>query len=202
MLRGLVLVAATLLVACGSDASSPSLERDILTEFAPPDIAATGAGSMLPTVTTLPHVATTSPVAAPTAAIVRQLLETRVSCGRHPDRCAFADVAVPGSPYDMALRTLMRERVEMGLRTVQGDGEYRPIVTSIEPAGVDEAAVTTCVFDALVLYDTKSVPGVHIVFDDHAVSIFSTWSIRLHEGRWKWFSEEVTRYAPNRNACS
>jgi hypothetical protein len=62
--------------------------------------------------------------------------------------------------------------------------------------------VHTCVFDALVLYDTKTIPGAHIVFDDHAVSIISTWSMRLHEGRWKWYSEDESRYVPLRDACS
>jgi hypothetical protein len=138
----------------------------------------------------------------PTASDALRLIEIRRRCGRDPKRCSFGDIAVPGSPYDRALRTLMRERIELGLRTRSGDGEFRPTVTSIERRGPRDATVHTCVFDALVLYDTKTIPDAHIVFDDHAVSIISTWSMRLHEGRWKWYSEDESRYVPLRDACS
>jgi hypothetical protein len=155
------------------------------------------------TASTSPHDAVSaSPVTSPTTSDVLRLIEIRRRCGRDPKQCAFGDIAVPGSPYDRALRELMRERDELGLRTRAGDGEFRPTVSSIEEHGPREATVHTCVFDALVLYDTKTIPGAHIVFDDHAVSIISTWSMHLHEGRWKWYSEDETRYVPLRDACS
>lgn len=138
----------------------------------------------------------------PTTSDVLRLIEIRRHCGRQPERCAFGDVAVSDGPYDRALRALMRQRIELGLRTRAGDGGFRPTVVSIERHGPHEATVHTCVFDALVLYDTKTIPGAHIVFDDHAVSIISSWSMHEHEGRWKWYSEDETRFVPLRDTCS
>ena len=137
----------------------------------------------------------------PTRADVLALLDERVQCGRRPERCDYDRLAVPASPYDREVRALMHERIDFGLRTIAGSGAYRPTVTSMRMTGPDVAEVVTCVYDSLVLYDTRTIPGVHIVFNDRAVSIFSTWSMHLHEGRWKWFREEVTRYAIERDAC-
>ena len=138
---------------------------------------------------------------APTRREVLALLDERVRCGRTPEHCSFETLGVPQSPYDRGLRTLMKERIDFGLRTIAGDGTFRPTVTSIRLTAPGVAEVLTCVYDALVLYDTETIPGVHIVFNDRAISIFSTWSMHLHEGRWKWFSETVTRYAIERDAC-
>ena len=138
---------------------------------------------------------------APTRRDVLELIDERVRCGRFPERCHYERLGVPGSPYDRELRALMKERLDFGLRTIAGNGEFRPTVTSIHMMNTGVAEVTTCVYDALVLYDTETIPGVHIVFNDRAISIFSTWSMQLHEGRWKWFSEVVTRYAIERDAC-
>lgn len=150
-------------------------------------------------VTAPPEVTAVS--ATPTRRDVLALIEERVQCGRSPERCDYEYLAVPESPYDRELRALMKERVDFGLRTIAGRGVLRPTVTSIRLTSPGVAEVLTCVYDALVLYDTRTIPGVHIVFNDRVISIFSTWSMHLHEGRWKWFSEEVTRYAIERDAC-
>ena len=139
--------------------------------------------------------------AAPTNRDVLALIDERVRCGRAPERCNFERLGVPDSPYDRELRALMKERVDFGLRTIAGDGAFRPTVTSIRMTAWGVAEVTTCVYDALVLYDTETIPDAHIVFNDRAISIFSTWSMQVHEGRWKWFSEIVTRYVIERDAC-
>lgn len=139
--------------------------------------------------------------AMPSRRDVLALIDERVQCGRSPERCDYERLAVPASPYDRGLRALMKERVDFGLRTIAGKGAFRPTVTSIRLTSPGVAEVVTCVYDALVLYDTRTIPGVHIVFNDRVISIFSTWSMHLHEGRWKWFSEEVTRYAIERDAC-
>jgi hypothetical protein len=138
---------------------------------------------------------------APTRQDVLELIDERVQCGRYPERCDFERLGVPGSPYDRELRALMSERIDFGLRTIAGKGAFRPTVTSIRETAPGVAEVTTCVYDALVVYDTETIPDVHIVFNDRAISIFSTWSMHFHEGRWKWFSETVTRYAIERDAC-
>ena len=151
------------------------------------------ASSILPEVTEVG--------AMPTRRDALALIDERVQCGRFPERCDYERLAVPASPYDRELRALMKERVDFGLRTIAGKGVLRPTVTSIRLTSPDVAEVSTCVYDALVLYDTRTIPGVHIVFNDRVISIFSTWSMHLHEGRWKWFSEEVTRYAIERDAC-
>ena len=148
---------------------------------------------------------TTSPSpdtdAAPSRSDVLALIDERAQCGRAPERCKFERLGVPKSPYDRELRALMKERLDFGLRTISGEGAFRPTVTSIRLTAPGVAEVRTCVYDALVLYDTETIPGVHIVFNDRAVSIFSTWSMHRHKGRWKWFSEIVTRYAIERDAC-
>jgi hypothetical protein len=141
------------------------------------------------------------PDLAPTRRDVLALIDERVRCGRFPERCNFGRLGVPDSPYDRELRALMKERIDFGLRTIVGKGAFRPTVSSIRMVERGVAEVTTCVYDALVLYDTETIPGVHIVFNDRAISIFSTWSMHWHEGRWKWFSEVVTRYAIERDAC-
>ena len=155
-------------------------------------------------------VATTPPTTAPgptmvasspTRADVLALIDERVQCGRSPERCDYERLAVPKSPYDRELRALMNERIDFGLRTIAGKGAFRPTVTSIRVTSAGVAEVSTCVYDALVLYDTRTIPGAHIVFNERAISIFSNWSMHLHEGRWKWFSEEVMRYAIERDAC-
>ena len=153
-----------------------------------------------------PVVSTTTPLApdpdlAPTRRDVLALIDERVRCGRFPERCNFERLSVPDGPYDRELRALMKERIDFGLRTIVGKGAFRPTVTSIRMVETGVAEVMTCVYDALVLYDTETIPGVHIVFNDRAISIFSTWSMHWHEGRWKWFSEVVTRYAIERDAC-
>ncbi|MFM8868115.1 MAG: hypothetical protein ACKOFZ_07530 [Ilumatobacteraceae bacterium] len=150
--------------------------------------------------------ATTAPAppgaaSSPTRTDVLALIDERVQCGRSPERCDYERLAVPESPYDRELRALMRERIDFGLRTIAGKGDFHPTVTSIRVTSVGVAEVSTCVYDALVLYDTRTIPGAHIVFNARAISIFSNWSMHLHEGRWKWFSEQVTRYAIERDAC-
>jgi len=192
-------VALLVATSCAGQRAAPTLdERETgVNERAP--VIVTGSAAPSQTMVNGDHPPSRD---GPTPREVLGLIEIRRRCGRLPQQCAFGEIAVPDSPYDTALRNLMGERIRLGLRTRAGDGEFRPTVVAIERQNPGEASVHTCIFDALVVYDTKTIPGAHIVFDDLAVSILSTWSIRLHEGRWKWYSEQVTRHVLLRDACS
>ena len=185
---------AFVLTSCATNSTTlvakPNMDRVDVTA----SVATTQtASSILPAITEVDAMRSRRDVLA--------LIDERVQCGRSPERCDYERLAVPASPYDRELRALMKERVDFGLRTIAGKGAFRPTVTSIRLTSPGVAEVLTCVYDALVLYDTRTIPGVHIVFNDRVISIFSTWSMHLQEGRWKWFSEEVTRYAIERDAC-
>jgi len=121
-----------------------------------------------------------------------QAIEERQRCGRAPQRCAIQRITARSSEYRAFLTALMAERAAAGFRTVEGVGDFRFRIESVELTDVDAAVVHTCSRDSVVLFDlgqgndTTDVTTRPIVVDDSIVSARTRWELAFEDGRWKW----------------
>ncbi|MFM9137028.1 MAG: hypothetical protein ACKOQZ_02550 [Actinomycetota bacterium] len=148
--------------------------------------------------TTTPGTADASDDASPTSvreqiiADFSAAIEERQRCGRAPQRCVIQRITARSSEYRAFLTALMAERAAAGFRTVEGIGDFRFRIESVELTDVDAAVVHTCSRDSVVLFDlghgddTTDVTTRPIIVDDSIVSARTRWELTFEDGRWKW----------------
>ena len=131
------------------------------------------------------------------------IYEQRAQCGRTPEQCPIAQMAVKGSPLFNSLMTIMAERVVGHLYTRVDAGKLRVRIESVEMIDTFRATVHTCIFDSVVLFDSGQIDSAadDIVFDDSVISAFMVWNVQLDQGTWKWVSSTATQRKIGADIC-
>ena len=126
----------------------------------------------------------------------------RQACAYDPAGCDFAAVALPNSPMDAQTRDLMQTRIDANLRAVDGHGEVKVRVESINVEG-DRSFLTMCGYDTVVIYDVADPanPADDIVFNDQSASFRVRWELRLDDGRWRIFAGETVDQKFDADLC-
>ena len=132
-----------------------------------------------------------------------RIYEQRAQCGRTPEQCPIAQMAVKGSPLFNSLTTTMNERILGNLYTRTDAGKLRVRIESVEITDTFRATVHTCIFDSVVLFDSGQIDGAtdDIVFDDSVISAFMVWNVQLDRGTWKWVSSTATQRRIGADIC-
>lgn len=133
----------------------------------------------------------------------RRIYEQRAQCGRTPEQCPIAQMAVNGSPLFRSLTSIMNERVIGHLYTRTDAGKLRVRIESVEIIDTFRATVHTCIFDSVVLFDSGQIDSAadDIVFDDSVISAFMVWNVQLDYGTWKWVSSTATQRKIGADIC-
>ena len=133
----------------------------------------------------------------------RRIYEQRAQCGRTPEQCPIAQMAVNGSPLFRSLTSIMNERVIGHLYTRTDAGKLRVRIESVEIIDTFRATVHTCIFDSVVLFDSGQIDSAadDIVFDDSVISAFMVWNVQLDHGTWKWVSSTATQRKIGADIC-
>ena len=165
------------------------------------------------TTTTTPGSADASDDASP-ASVREQIIadfsaaiEERQRCGRAPQRCAIQRITARLSEYRAFLTALMAERAAAGFRTVEGVGDFRFRIESVELTDVDAAVVHTCSRDSVVLFDlghsndAAEFTSNPIIVDDAVISARTRWEVTRESGRWKWVSARGTEMNMEEDLC-
>jgi hypothetical protein len=132
-----------------------------------------------------------------------RIYEQRAQCGRTPEQCPIAQMAVKGSPLFNSLTTTMNERILGNLYTRTDAGKLRVRIESVEITDTFRATVHTCIFDSVVLFDSGQIDGAtdDIVFDDSVISAFMVWNVQFDRGTWKWVSSTATQRRIGADIC-
>jgi hypothetical protein len=132
-----------------------------------------------------------------------RIYEQRAQCGRTPEQCPIAQMAVNDSPLFRSLTSIMNERVVGNLYTRVDAGKLRVRIESVEIIDTFRATVHTCIFDSVVLFDSGQIDGAadDIVFDDSIISAFMVWNVQLDHGTWKWVSSTATQRKIGADIC-
>ena len=203
-------------VACSSDPdNSIDLGTTTTAESPPTDVpttspSPTAAPTTVTTVedTTTTVIETTSTVAETTSttsvadieqqvrAAFESLIEARLACGFSPEQCEFEAASLPGSPADTSTRQQVSSDIELGHRSVEGQGDYQ---WRIDEVRLEEstAFVKTCVFDTLVVFAVgdPAVTSDDAIVNDLRVSKVNEWELHWVQGKWGLFSiANVERY--------
>ena len=171
--------------------ASPTTDGAWSTQRAPHIAAATTMTTTSPPVGE-PNTMVPTSVREKIIADFSQAIEERQRCGRVPRRCAIWQITARSSEYRSFLTALMAERDAAGFRTLDGVGDFRFRIESVEVTDADTAIVHTCSRDSVVLFDlgqgndTTDVTTQPIVVDDSIVSARTRWELALEDGRWKW----------------
>lgn len=132
-----------------------------------------------------------------------KLIQIRLQCGRKPESCPIARLAVPESRYHRYLVALMKFRTDAKLATRAGVGIFRIRIDNINLTSSYSAVVHTCIFDSLVVFDSGQSDSTRddIVFDDDVISGHTAWQIILDGGDWKWSDAIGTDSTYGKDIC-
>jgi hypothetical protein len=191
------------LIALATSCGAPSDELTFNT------VTTTFAASASTTTTIAPServesvVANSSDVTKRVVSDFSLIYEQRAQCGRTPEQCPIAQMAVKGSPLFNSLTTIMAERVVGHLYTRVDAGKLRVRIESVEMIDTFRATVHTCIFDSVVLFDSGQIDSAadDIVFDDSVISAFMVWNVQLDQGTWKWVSSTATQRKIGADIC-
>ena len=217
--RPLVVAAAVFLVGCQSEPDNTLEVVDVSTTTSIAVVTSPVPTSVVDSVVTTTSVVETSVVSEATvvtetsvvdeealkaqvAADFLAAIEARGLCGVTPESCDFVVFALPGSVYDEFTRSVMAERIALGLRAKPGVGEQRVEVESVE-LSADAAHVVSCAFDDVVLFQIHDPanPEDDTIYDDSSVSARLRWNLVLSDGRWRISNAESLERAEGRDLC-
>ena len=194
---GLPVVA--LVTSCGA----PSDELTFNTMTTTLEVLASTTTTMAPSERVESVVANNSDVTKQVVSDFSRIYEQRAQCGRTPEQCPIAQMAVNDSPLFRSLTSIMNERVVGNLYTRVDAGKLRVRIESVEIIDTFRATVHTCIFDSVVLFDSGQIDGAadDIVFDDSIISAFMVWNVQLDHGTWKWVSSTATQRKIGADIC-
>ena len=170
----------------------------------------TTASSVISTTTTTAPSEIVQSVVPETSALIDHIIDDfistyflRAECGRTPRQCPVQQMTIAGSPLSVALTNTMRERVAGNLATRSDAGKLRVRIESVEIIDQSHAAVHTCIFDSVVLFDSGQFDSTadDIVFDDSIISARMVWKVQLNQGIWKWHSTETAQRKIGADLC-
>ena len=188
-----------LITSCGA----PSDELTFNTMTTTLEVLASTTTTMAPSERVESVVANNSDVTKQVVSDFSRIYEHRAQCGRTPEQCPIAQMAVKGSPLFNSLTTIMAERVVGHLYTRVDAGKLRVRIESVKMIDTFRATVHTCIFDSVVLFDSGQIDSAadDIVFDDSVISAFMVWNVQLDRGTWKWVSSTATQRRIGADIC-
>ena len=191
------------LVVIATSCGAPSDELTFNTVPTTLGISASTTTTIAPSERVESVVANNSDVTKQVVSDFSRIYEQRAQCGRTPEQCPIAQMAVKGSPLFLSLTSIMNERVVGHLYTRTDAGKLRVRIESVEIIDTFRATVHTCIFDSVVLFDSGQIDSAadDIVFDDSVISAFMVWNVQLDHGTWKWASSTATQRKIGADIC-
>ena len=191
------------LVVIATSCGAPSDELTFNTVPTTLGISASTTTTIAPSERVESVVANNSDVTKQVVSDFSRIYEQRAQCGRTPEQCPIAQMAVEGSPLFLSLTSIMNERVVGQLYTRTDAGKLRVRIESVEIIDTFRATVHTCIFDSVVLFDSGQIDSAadDIVFDDSVISAFMVWNVQLDHGTWKWVSSTATQRKIGADLC-
>jgi len=191
------------LVVIATSCGAPSDELTFNTVPTTLAISASTTTTIAPSERVESVVANNSDVTKQVVSDFSRIYEQRAQCGRTPEQCPIAQMAVEGSPLFLSLTSIMNERVVGQLYTRTDAGKLRVRIESVEIIDTFRATVHTCIFDSVVLFDSGQIDSTadDIVFDDSVISTFMVWNVQLDRGTWKWVSSVATQRKIGADIC-
>ena len=191
------------LVVIATSCGAPSDELTFNTVPTTLGISASTTTTIAPSERVESVVANNSDVTKQVVSDFSRIYEQRAQCGRTPEQCPIAQMAVKGSPLFLSLTSIMNERVVGHLYTRTDAGKLRVRIESVEMIDTFRATVHTCIFDSVVLFDSGQIDSAadDIVFDDSVISAFMVWNVQLDHGTWKWVSSLATQRKIGADIC-
>jgi hypothetical protein len=191
------------LVVIATSCGAPSDELTFNTVPTTLGISASTTTTIAPSERVESVVANNSDVTKQVVSDFSRIYEQRAQCGRTPEQCPIAQMAVEGSPLFLSLTSIMNERVVGQLYTRTDAGKLRVRIESVEIIDTFRATVHTCIFDSVVLFDSGQIDSAadDIVFDDSVISAFMVWNVQLDHGTWKWASSTATQRKIGADIC-
>ena len=191
------------LVVIATSCGAPSDELTFNTVPTTLGISASTTTTIAPSERVESVVANNSDVTKQVVSDFSRIYEQRAQCGRTPEQCPIAQMAVEGSPLFLSLTSIMNERVVGQLYTRTDAGKLRVRIESVEIIDTFRATVHTCIFDSVVLFDSGQIDSAadDIVFDDSVISAFMVWNVQLDHGTWKWVSSAATQRKIGADIC-
>ena len=191
------------LVVIATSCGAPSDELTFNTVPTTLGISASTTTTIAPSERVESVVANNSDVTKQVVSDFSRIYEQRAQCGRTPEQCPIAQMAVKGSPLFLSLTSIMNERVVGHLYTRTDAGKLRVRIESVEIIDTFRATVHTCIFDSVVLFDSGQIDSAadDIVFDDSVISAFMVWNVQLDHGTWKWVSSTATQRKIGADIC-
>ena len=191
------------LVVIATSCGAPSDELTFNTVPTTLGVSASTTTTIAPSERVESVVANNSDVTKQVVSDFSRIYEQRAQCGRTPEQCPIAQMAVKGSPLFLSLTSIMNERVVGNLYTRTDAGKLRVRIESVEIIDTFRATVHTCIFDSVVLFDSGQIDSAadDIVFDDSVISAFMVWNVQLDHGTWKWASSTATQRKIGADIC-
>ena len=191
------------LVVIATSCGAPSDELTFNTVPTTLEVSASTTTTIAPSERVESVVANNSDVTKQVVSDFSRIYEQRAQCGRTPEQCPIAQMAVKGSPLFLSLTSIMNERVVGHLYTRTDAGKLRVRIESVEIIDTFRATVHTCIFDSVVLFDSGQIDSAadDIVFDDSVISAFMVWNVQLDHGTWKWASSTATQRKIGADIC-
>ena len=191
------------LVVLATSCGAPSDELTFNTVRTTLEVSASTTTTISPSERVESVVANNSDVTKQVVSDFSRIYEQRAQCGRTPEQCPIAQMAVKGSPLFLSLTSIMNERVVGQLYTRTDAGKLRVRIESVEIIDTFRATVHTCIFDSVVLFDSGQIDSAadDIVFDDSVISAFMVWNVQLDNGTWKWVSSTATQRKIGGDIC-
>jgi len=191
------------LVVIATSCGAPSDELTFNTVPTTLGISASTTTTIAPSERVESVVANNSDVTKQVVSDFSRIYEQRAQCGRTPEQCPIAQMAVKGSPLFLSLTSIMNERVVGHLYTRTDAGKLRVRIESVEMIDTFRATVHTCIFDSVVLFDSGQIDSTadDIVFDDSVISALMVWNVQLDHGTWKWVSSTATQRKIGADLC-
>ena len=191
------------LVVIATSCGAPSDELTFNTVPTTLGISASTTTTIAPSERVESVVANNSDVTEQVVSDFSRIYEQRAQCGRTPEQCPIAQMAVNDSPLFRSLTSIMNERVVGNLYTRTDAGRLRVRIESVEIIDTFRATVHTCIFDSVVLFDSGQIDSTadDIVFDDSVISTFMVWNVQLDRGTWKWVSSAATQRKIGADIC-
>ena len=191
------------LVVIATSCGAPSDELTFNTVPTTLEVSASTTTTIAPSERVESVVANNSDVTKQVVSDFSRIYEQRAQCGRTPEQCPIAQMAVKGSPLFLSLTSIMNERVVGQLYTRTDAGKLRVRIESVEIIDTFRATVHTCIFDSVVLFDSGQIDSTadDIVFDDSVISAFMVGNVQLDQGTWKWVSSTATQRRIGADIC-
>jgi hypothetical protein len=126
----------------------------------------------------------------------QELVQWQDRCYQQPKSCRVDDFTIVGTKYHQALSEQISLYAKSNINSRPGRGKREVAIESIT---FDDAAIVAqvdaCIYDTVILY----MDG--FIFNDHASSSQTRWTLQFDKQRWKWIDFQILHRQYNTNIC-